>query len=175
MRQRNFRRSFLGLMALLVLVFSLALVGCDDDGGGGEDLEATDLAGRTFNNLDLGVINSNLEGQTGTLAFGAAVDDTLPFTLTIGANTIRGTATVSSIEFLIAAINGNTTGGTSVTIPGDPNEVTFTVGDTFEVDADIETDGDRQIITFTNPNTDFSQDFTFDTPQDTGATGSTGG
>jgi hypothetical protein len=53
--------------------------------------------------------------------------------------------------------------------------VTITVGDTFEVDEDIDTDGDRQIITFTNPNTGFSQDFTFDNPQDTGSTGSTGG
>jgi hypothetical protein len=174
MRQRNFRRSFLGLMALLALVFSLALVGCDDDGGGGDDLEATDLAGRTFNFPGLGALNPNLANVPATLVFGAAVGDTLPFTLTVAGNTIRGTATVTSIEFLIVEINGSITAGTFVTINGDPDDVTFTVGDTFEIDADIERRDDADIITFSNPDTGDSIDFEFP-PGETGATGSTGG
>jgi hypothetical protein len=159
-------------MALLVLICSLALVGCDDDGGG-DDLEATDLAGRTFT-FSAGALNENLANQQATLVFGAAVtEDTLPFTLTIAGNTITGTATVTSIEFMIVAINGSTTGDTSVTIDGDPEDVVFTVGDEFEIDAEIDRQDDADIITFINPDTGDSIDFVFP-PGSTGATGSTG-
>jgi hypothetical protein len=174
MRQRNFRRSLLDLIAIAGLIFLLSLVGCPDDDGGGEDVQATDLSGRTFNNLDLGVFDTNLEGQTGTLEFGPAVGNTLPFTLTIGTDTIAGTATVATIEFLVVRINGSDTGGTAVTIPGEPEDVTITVGDTIQVDAEISTNGE-QIITLIDPDTGFSQDFVFDNPDDTGSTGSTGG
>lgn len=166
-------------MAILVLVGSLALVGCDGGGDGdGDDLEAADLSGRTFNNLDLGVIDSNLEGQTGTLEFGAATNDTVPFTLVIGGDVIEGSARVfidEEFEFTVFEINDDSIVGVDVTIPGDPDDVTFIVGDSFEVDADIDTDGDRQTITLTNPDTGFSQDFVFDSPDDTSSTGSTGG
>ena len=176
MRQRNFRRSLLDLIAIAGLIFLLSLVGCPDDDGGGDELDdATDLSGRTFNNLDLGVIDTNLEGETGTLEFGPAVGNTLPFTLTIGNDTIGGTATVATIEFSIVRINGSDTGGTSVIIPGQPEDVEFTVGDTFQVDAEISEDGAQQTITLSNPDTGFSQDFVFDNPDDTGSSGSTGG
>jgi uncharacterized protein YaiE (UPF0345 family) len=174
MRQRNFRRSLLDLLAIAGLIFLLSLVGCPDDDGGDDDLEVTDLSGRTFNNLALGVIDENLEEQTGTLEFGPAVNEIVPFELSIGANSIVGTATVSTIEFSISEINEDDTGGAAVTIPGDPDDVTFTVGDTFQVDAEISTDGDEQTITFSNPDTSFSQDFIFDNPNDTDSTGNTG-
>jgi hypothetical protein len=108
MRQRNFRRSSLGLLALLVLVFSLALVGCDDDGGGGgdNDAEPQDLENQTFTFQNANGFFGIPAGTAFTLAFGDfGGDNTAPFTLNAAGNTAIGQVTVSSCLFEFADSN----------------------------------------------------------------------
>jgi hypothetical protein len=168
MRHWKFRKALFHLTVVLVMVFSLALLGCGDD----DDLTAADLAGRTFNLADCSVIDPALAGQACTITFGAAAGNTVPFTLTIGANTITGTATVNTIEFEITAITVGGVAQDSVTIDG----VTFTVGDTFTLDtAKSESGGDVTIV-LTNPETGDDATFVFQSggSTSTGTTGSSG-
>lgn len=171
MRHWNSRRLLFHFTVVLVMMLSLALVGCsDDDDGGAEDTVAADVAGRTFNFADCSVIDPGFPAQACTLTFGAAVaNDTVPFVLTIGANRLTGNATVASIELLIGAINGVSTAGTSVTI----GTRTVRVGDVLELDAETEESDGTDVITITNPTTGRSAVFTF-TGTNTGATGTTG-
>jgi hypothetical protein len=151
------------------MVFSLALLGCDDDD---DDLTAADLAGRTFSLADCSVFDPALAGQACTITFGAAAGNTVPFTLTIGANIITGTATINTIEFEITAITVNGVAQNSVTINGE----TFTVGDTVTLDTAKSTSGGDVTIVFTNPETGDEATFVFEEGEDesTGSTGSSG-
>jgi hypothetical protein len=157
MRQRNFRSSLLGLMALLVLVCSLALIGCDDDGGDDfEDAQPADLQNRSFTFQDGGFFDIP-EGTPFTLTFGSFGNtQTGPFTLTSGTNTAQGTVTVASCTF-------NVLTSTFLAVQG-PAAPSQHIADPCEVNDDGQ-------LRLTDPDT--GDETTSDEP--TGATGGTGG
>jgi hypothetical protein len=149
MQQWRFRRVISSLIAALFLAVSLALIGCgDDDGGGADDddiAQAQALANQTIA-FDAGAIDNRLAGLPAVLAFGSADENTLPFALTLAGDSIEGSATVASIEFLpskITDINGASV--QTVTIRG----VTFGVNILFTID--IRIDPATGVITIIGP------------------------
>jgi len=184
MRHWNSRKALLHLTAILVMILSLALMGCGDDGqDGGDNLTPQDLAGKTFI-LPAGFFNPLLTG-TATITYGPAntiVGDTIPFTITFSNAPdalITGTATVNSIEFEITNIRVGDppVEVQDVTIGTPPDTVTFAVGDTISIDTNVEIFPDGSIeITWINDDGDEIV-FVFEQGQDTatGTTGSTGG
>jgi len=179
MRHWNSRKALLHLTAIMVMILSLALMGCGDDGqgGGGDDLTPQDLAGKTFN-LPASFFVPALPG-TASVTFAATnfiVDDTIPFTVTFSgapANTVvTGTATVSSIELEITNITVAGVSVDSVNI----GDQTVEVGDTFNIDTQVETLANGTfVITWTNDDGD-EVVFSFAEGEDTSTgTGGTGG
>jgi len=146
MRHWNSRKALLHLTAILVMILSLALIGCGDDGqDGGEELTPQDLAGKTFI-LPASFFDPLLPG-TATITYGPAIainGDEIPFTATFSDApdvTITGTATVNSIEFEITRILAGDPPVEiqEITIGTEPNTVTFAVGDTINIDTQQET------------------------------------
>jgi hypothetical protein len=181
MQHWNSRKALLNLTAILVMILSLALMGCGDDGGGGGDnLTPEDLAGKTFI-LPASFFNPLLTGNA-TVTYAAdnfIVGDTIPFTVTFedAPNTlITGTATVNSIEFEITNIEVDGVEVQEITIGEPPDTVTFAVGDTITIDTEVQTNPDGSIeITWINEDGDVIV-FVFEEGQNTDTgTGGTGG
>ncbi|MCZ6873973.1 MAG: hypothetical protein O7G88_10665 [bacterium] len=128
-------------LATLVLLASIALLGCDNSS---DNVTAQDVANRTFT-FDSSFIDTDLDGLTTILAFGVPVDEnSAPFNLTLRDEvpdpneiTLSGTAAIKSIELPIGIIEIR-----QVILP-DPI--------VFDVNVDDEDDGTLVFI-FTNDN-----------------------
>jgi hypothetical protein len=178
MQQWRFGRGMFSLIAILVVATSLIMLGCPGDDGGEEEQtvegtaeQAQELQGKslTFNGS---LIDPALAGQQVTVAFGNATGSTLPFTMTIGDTTLEGTATVSSITFVILRIlvRGVLDPDGEVIING----VRFSVNAPLVFDLQITVDANGvTTIVITNPRTGASVTFEFERGE-TGSTGTTG-
>jgi len=164
MTQRRFGRTWLSLMAILVVIVSLAIIGCDGDD---DEANCTDLQGLTFN-----IPAGTLSAQAATLVFGQCAGNTVPFTLTLADGTvINGTATITSIVGEIEQILVNGVAQDSVDLGGELGVVE--VGDTVIIadEVEIEEQDGQTIIRFIRG--DLTITFTF-AEGDTGSTGTTG-
>lgn len=187
MRHWNSRKALLSLTAILIMVLSLAFMGCGDDHGDDgrrvvvEDLAVTDICGRTFI-LPASFFNPLLTGNA-RVRYGpcdTVVDNTVSFRLTFtdAPNTvINGTAEVNSITLTVTQILVNDVSVNTVSIGEPPNEVTLSAVDpqttfTFDTEIAVNSDGSIEII-WINENGDRIV-FVFESPDDTGATGGTG-
>jgi hypothetical protein len=112
MRHRNFPRGLLGGTAILGLVFTWVLVGCNNDGD--NDIEITGLVGLTAENVAaLGGLTFDFPdatifgfpGESATLALG---DTGTTFTLTMsGGTVINGTIGNGPIDFVSCRLTQN--------------------------------------------------------------------
>jgi hypothetical protein len=95
-------------LATLVLLASIALLGCNDST---DNVTAQDVANRTFT-FDSSFIDTDLDGLTTILAFGVPVDEeSVPFDLILRDEvpdpneiTLSGTAAIKSIELPIGDV-----------------------------------------------------------------------
>jgi hypothetical protein len=111
----NFRKRFLRLTAILVMILVLALMGCSDDDDD-DDVTAGDLEGRTFVFADAGFFDPALAGLSARLVFGTATGNALPFALTLDGTVLTGTATIGS-PLNCPAAAAEQPAGTAATFP----------------------------------------------------------
>jgi len=139
------------LIAVLFLAVSLALIGCDGDDDD-EDIDEAIADAQAIENqtlvFDAKAIDLRLAGLTAVLSFGDSNLNTLPFTLELGGNSIEGTATVDSIDFLPTRIT-NVDGAAVTTIS--INGVTFGVNILFTIDIVIDIVNGVVVVTITAP------------------------
>jgi hypothetical protein len=163
----NFRKRFLRLTTILVMILVLALVGCSDDDD--EDISAGDLAGRTFVFPDASFFDPALAGLSARLVFGTASGDTVPFALTLDGTVLFGTATVGSPLNCPAAAAEQPAGTAAifpVTITGPTGSgLVVNVNGDICNGTDVSLDDDELVFTKDGETVRFS---------DTGGTGSTG-
>jgi hypothetical protein len=112
MRHRNFPRGLLGGTAILALVFSWALVGCDNDGD--NDIEISGLVGLTALNvaalggLTFDFPDATIFGFPGESAALELGDTGTTFTLTIsGGTVINGTISNGPTAFVSCRLTQN--------------------------------------------------------------------
>jgi hypothetical protein len=155
MQQRRFGRVVFNLFVILAIVVSLAIVGCDGDDG----VNVQDLQNRTFVVDDASVINSAFTGLGGaTLAFGTAVGNTVPFTLTLGNGAvITGTATLNTPLTCEsdAAVDVNRDGDTTDAIDAQEDE------DVCDGEVELERTDSQELFTFSNATSNKSATVTF--------------
>lgn len=165
----NFRKRFLRLTTILVMLLTLALMGCSSDDDD-DDVTAGDLAGRTFVFADAGFFDPALTGLSARIVFGTATGNTLPFTLTLDGTVLTGTATIGSPLSCPAAAAEQPAGTVAtfpVTISNPSNAQTLVVDLNEDLcgGTDVSLDGDELV---------FSKDGETVRFPDTGGTGSTG-
>jgi hypothetical protein len=178
MQQWRFGRGMFRLIAILMVTTALIMLGCSSDDDEEQVVndpaqQARELAGKTIQ-FDAGFIDPALAGQQAILEFGAATGNTVTFTLTIGATSMEGTATLASIDLLFQRmfVNGVLDADGVVTI----NTVVFQTGPDgvlrFDIEIVVDEDG-TVTITITNPRTGETLVAVFE-PGQTGTTGTTG-
>jgi hypothetical protein len=154
MRHWRLRKKLARLTTFLVLIGLLGVMGCEDEENLGDFEEATaqDFATNTLS-FQATFLDPSFQDQRVTLVFGAADNNTVPFTMRFSGlptTVLTGTGIVGSLQLRIDAIE---VGGEAVTETRIGN-VVFTVGTVaYTLGAEIRGDGELFEFRLTNPQT----------------------
>jgi hypothetical protein len=154
MRHWRYGRGWLRLTAFLVIIGSLMVLGCNEEDPFPPFQEATiaDFASSTFS-FDASFLDVSFAPQRVTLDFGAAVNNTAPFTMRFSGTpgtVISGTGIVGTLQLQVDAI---TVDGASVNTTQIGN-VVFRVGTiAYTLEVEVTREGDLVAFRFTNPQT----------------------
>jgi hypothetical protein len=136
----------------LVITGSFVVLGCSDDEGFPPFQEATitDLASSSFS-FRASFLDTSFADQRVTLEFGAAVNNTAPFTLRFSGEpttVISGTGIVGTLQLQVDAIVVDEESVNRTQI----GDVVFRVGTVaYTLEVEVTRDGDFVVFRFTNP------------------------